>query len=260
MLILEIFMSLLLPYTEIFCDITCIVSSMNRVSITTCTMWSRLKFVPLVSRNIKIQNYPKHLIEWIVLGDEEISTMNAYEKSFADLREMGVTCKYYSCSIENDLGKKRNDAVSKTSNQIVSVIDDDDILASTFISYSVECLLKNNLGLVGANDMLVIYPMVEYTMMYIKGSKIHEATMTFTKDHWVKYKFTRGMTGEGCGLLHGMYDNELDIKKLMICVSHDNNTYSKSGILAYGKEIPIGVDQKERIRELLNNHCKLDFD
>lgn len=65
----------------------------------------------------------------------------------------------------------------------------------------------------------------------IRGSTGHEATFVCTKRHWKGHKFAQTRVGEGASMIDGSYLNHLDIRKVIICFSHGNNTYKGEKLL-----------------------------
>lgn len=70
----------------------------------TPTLKSRTRFVNVMVLNISSQTYPHDLLEWIVVGDDDEMTKNVFLEAFEKLPN--ISCRYFSCDIEGDIGKK----------------------------------------------------------------------------------------------------------------------------------------------------------
>lgn len=205
-------------------------SELPRVTIVTPTMRSRVKFMDLMIMNVSTQTYPHDKLEWLVVGDRDPETREAFVRAFT--RIPGIKCRYVSCDISGDIGGKRNFACSSARTKVLANMDDDDVYNKEYVRYSVGQLRDTKSGLVGCRDMLVFFPDSGGKMVMIRGSSVHEATMVHTKSHWRTNGYRDGtMKGEGTRMVNGKYSNELDIRKVMICVSHGENTYGKTRFL-----------------------------
>lgn len=221
------------------------------VSIIVPTTNSRLKYIELFKRNIVSQTYPQSKLELVVVGDTEKDTKESYKTLFSELPE--IRCRYFSCDILNNIGAKRNFSCSKASYKILVMMDDDDIYNREYIQHSVQEMNRLRVDIVGCRDMLITWPSLDFETRYIKGKSIHEGTMVFRKRHWKSFKFNESRTGEGLQMVNGNFFNEIDIRKVMICVAHSENTYDKTGILSTGVEIQLEDQKKNNLREILNN-------
>lgn len=205
-------------------------SELPRVTIVTPTMKSRVRFMDLMLMNVSSQTYPHDKIEWLVVGDNDPETREAFVRAFDRIPR--IKCRYVVCDIPRDIGAKRNFACSMAKTKIIANMDDDDVYNKEYVLYSVCQLKETKSGLVGCRDMLIFFPDSDGKMVMIRGSSVHEATMVHTKSHWRTNGYHDGtMKGEGTRMVNGNYSNELDIRKVMICVSHGENTYGKSRFL-----------------------------
>lgn len=196
-----------------------------RVSILTLTTKTRDKFIVSMVRNVLRQDYDHNLIEWVVIGDGDEQSISKFREAFKSLP--GIICRYITCDIEKDIGKKRNFACEHAKYKIMCNMDSDDFYNKEYISHSIDLMSRGKHGIVGCRDMLIFYPKMSGKMTMIRGSSIHEATMVFTKKHWRQFKFASGMCREGSQMVKGRYFNEVNILKVMICVAHDSNSYDK---------------------------------
>ncbi len=201
-----------------------------RVTVVTPSTKSRVKFMDLMIMNLSSQTYPHDKIEWLVVGDNFPETREAFVHAFSGIPK--IKCRYAVCDISGDIGAKRNFACSMARTKIIANMDDDDVYNKEYVLYSVRSLRETKSGLVGCRDMLIFFPDSDGKMVMIRGSSVHEATMVHTRSHWRTNRYQDcTMKGEGTRMVNGKYMNELDIRKVMICVSHGENTYGKSRFL-----------------------------
>lgn len=203
--------------------------NMPRVSIITPTTYSRSNFIPLLVNNVVSQTYPHDCLEWVVVGDLDRRTKEEFQTVFRNIKN--TKCNYYECDILDDIGRKRNFACSVAKNKIFANMDSDDFYQKSYIEYSVKTMKSSKVNLVGSRDMLVFYPLVGGKMTMVRGSSAHEASIVCTKKHWAVHKYGNTSTGEGANMIQGCYENNLDIRKIMVCFAHDSNTFSKDSLL-----------------------------
>ena len=142
------------------------------VSILT-PIFDRKVFLPLMLCNMKLINYPKERLEWVILdswGRNGTIAKPLFENN--DIinkvsKEIGIKIKYEYRKEAMEIGKKRNQLVKMSSNNIVINYDSDDIYLPNYIQYSVGTLLKNKRQCVGSPQMLFIYPNDNYKITYI---------------------------------------------------------------------------------------------
>lgn len=219
------------------------------VSIIVPTMRSRTKFIHLVVRNLISQTYPSDKIEVLVVGDEDHLTRRVFE-DISSVFE-GRKFRYIACGISDNIGQKRNFCCEQASHKIIAMMDDDDMYNREYIEHSVRELRRLKKGIVGCKDMIITWPSLDFETRYVKGSSIHEGTMVFRKSHWKRNKFKECKTGEGVQMVRtddGSSYNDIDIRKIMMCVAHDSNTFNKTPILSNGTPLAIGEDKKQPLR------------
>lgn len=219
-----------------------------KVTIVTPVTFSRARFIEIMKSNVYNQDYPHERITWLVVGDTDTRTRELFESAFRTLPS--ITCKYMQCNIEGDLGKKRNFSCSHVSTNIIANMDSDDVYNKTYLSYSISIMKKNKMGIVGCRDMLIFFPQYDGKMTMIRGSSIHEATMVCTRKHWKNFKYASGMSAEGAQMVDGKYLNELDIRRVMICLAHDSNTFDKKQFLE-STEVELSDHQRNGLIESL---------
>lgn len=223
---------------------------MDRISILVPT-YKRHKFLPLLLRNVMIQDYDHKLLTLVIDDDsprgEQLIKDEDYDKVVEHLKPVKLI--YKRSITKKTIGEKRNSLVKNAPDKIVAFLDDDDIYMPTYISYSYNMLKGNKVGCVGSNQMLFCMSNKNFEVYGINcGDKIpliHEATIMMTKK-WFNStcKFARNSQGEGKKLFEGSENKvfNTDITKIMICLSHDSNTVNKDRFAVAENKVEIKMN------------------
>src|SRR5439155_16961430 len=93
------------------------------ISIVTCTYMSDLSRFTKVLESVKKQNYPKYLIEHLIMdGGSKNGTLELAKK---------YGCKVYSDPSYKDVAQKRASiGIMKSKNELILILEDDNILPS----------------------------------------------------------------------------------------------------------------------------------
>ena len=199
------------------------------ISILTPT-YNRSAFLPLYVHNLINMHYPKELLEVVIDDDGS----EPFIKNLEDFKKQvyPIKVKYIKSNNKRTIGQKRNHLVKEASHKIVCFMDDDDIYMPQYIFYSFQMLKYNKAGIVGSNQMLFVYPHKDFKLTMINCAKkhqMHEATMMMTKKYWRGNRFGNNSKGEGANVV-GTNDKNVvmtDIRNIMVCVVHNNNTINK---------------------------------
>ncbi len=207
------------------------------VSICTPT-FERNRFIPLMMSNLMRLDYDKRLLEWVI-DDDGIEEKLDIEPLKKHLHPIKITYKYYPN--RRSIGEKRNNLVKMSTHKYIAMMDTDDLYFSTWIKYSIEEMKKNKFSCVCSNQMLFIYPELDWLITGIKCQykrQGHESGMLFTKKHHrASGGFAKNSQGEGVGMIDFMRDKNvglLDISKMLCCICHDHNTINKDRFIDCG--------------------------
>lgn len=182
--------------------------------------FNRKKFERLIEFNICSQTY-KNIIEIIIAddGDEkEILTLN-----------IPYQIKYIKCH-RMSIGNKRNLLVENAKGEYIAHFDTDDIYFPTYIEHSIELMTEKKKNAVGTSDMYFLFKDGHTgAMRNPLLSMANEATLVYKKSFWEKGKFSQNNTSEGIKFLSGRHWEvaHSDIKKVMLCLCHEENTVDK---------------------------------
>ena len=219
-------------------------SKLPFISICTPT-FNRRPFIPIMLKCFEIQDYPKDLIEWIIIDDGT--------DKIEDLITTIPQIKYFKYEEKMTLGKKRNLAHSKCKGDILIYMDDDDYYPPQRISHAVETLL-NNPGIlcVGSSCMHIFFKHNNQMIQFGPYGEKHAtaATFAFRKELLLqtKYDETACLAEEKSFLKdYTIPFLQLDTMKTILVFSHIHNSFDKKILLKEGpnnfmKEVPKKVE------------------
>jgi glycosyltransferase involved in cell wall biosynthesis len=241
-------------------------SVLPMVSVCTPT-FNRRPFFPYIIQCFLNQDYPKHLIEWVIIDDGT--------DKIGDLVIDIPRVKYFYYKDKMTLGKKRNIAHTKCSGEIIVYMDDDDYYPSSRISHAVDSLNKNpHVLCAGSSEMCIYFKHIHKMYQFGPYGPNHSTAATFA--------FRRKLLEQTC------FDNnaslaeekyflknytipfiQLDPLKTILVFSHIHNSFDKKKLLInpdtfvklsnrtvddFIKEPEIKTFFLEKIDNLLNNY------
>lgn len=224
--------------------------------------FNRRKFLPLIVKNLKTQDYPHNLLTVIIDddGEDKLITSDAELKLIKE-HIAPIKLTYINNKPWRNIGTKRNHMVNYANTKIVAFMDSDDIYFPSYISHSHDILkkvTKKGRGCVGSDKMTFINTNSDNYDIYALdcgGNKvmIHEATLVFTKKWFAaSCKFNTKDTGEGKNLIRDNENNVgfTDIMKCMTCIVHNENTVPKDRWMEDKRRLDVKVT--EELKNILN--------
>ena len=188
------------------------------ISILTITH-NRPEFYALMIRNITTCDYPKHLIEWVVIEDG--SSMFDYSTV------SGISIKYFHLgNLHFPIGYKRNIAVKKASHDILVHIDDDDYYPPESVLARVRALYKSNFSCIGCLKVRTFHLFTERTYEAFESSDINmsESSLTYTRSFWNARPFENKQSfAEGISFLKNRYIECRSLPHIFIIVQFDHS-------------------------------------
>lgn len=122
----------------------------NKPFVSICTpTFNRRPFFEATIQCYLHQDYPRELIEWIIIDDGT----DKIEDLVKDIQ--GV--KYFKYDKKMSLGKKRNLMHEKSKGEIIVYMDDDDYYPPTRVSHAVQNLQSNKNALCSGSSRIHIY-------------------------------------------------------------------------------------------------------
>ena len=127
-----------------------VVSAQGKPFVSVCTpTYNRRQFIPQLIKCFQNQNYPKQLMEWIVVDDGEDSVEDLFK---------GVECvKYFRVEKKMKLGRKRNYMHEKSKGEILVYMDDDDYYPPDRVNHAVNRLRAVPRALAAGSSIVYIY-------------------------------------------------------------------------------------------------------
>jgi glycosyltransferase involved in cell wall biosynthesis len=201
------------------------------VSVVTPT-YNRRKFIPTLIEIFKAQTYPQDRMEWIVLDDGQDLVGDLFAAS-------GLTnIRYFTAPKKMTIGAKRNFLNKKARGEIILSMDDDDYYMPDRISYTIKAFQMNpTIQLAGCSEAYMYYTDIQTIYRFGPYGPNHATNGTlavrasYAKHHM--YDTTLRFAEEASFLenyKHRMI--QLDSKKIMLVISHSENTFNKLAIRA----------------------------
>ena len=203
------------------------------VTIVTPT-YNRRRFIPSLIRMVQQQTYPKDKMEWIVFDDGQ----ELVEDLFESARDSLPSLKFIRSEDKCTLGEKRNRLNEEAKGEIIVAMDDDDFYFPERVAAAVAALnQKPSVDLAGSSevymyftDIKVIYKIGPYFQNHATNG-----TMAWRKRYAMKHKYDETVIfAEEKSFLDG-YTNpliQLDPMKVMLVMSHTDNTFDKTELRA----------------------------
>ena len=233
-------------------------SSLPKVSILIPTA-NRRNFIPFILRNLLIQEYPHKLLQVVIHDDGDEPLIENYDDFSSAIKP--IKLKYLRNKKRLTIGEKRHTLIQNANNNLVVFMDDDDLYEPTYISHSFDTLKNNNVGCVGCNKMIFIYPPYTKNDFYAldcgdNKKLIHEATLMFTKSWYNKTKgFQFSNKAEGLGLTHNVKLKTIALTNPlynMTAVVHGKNTINKDKFKDEGSKLdPSNISFEEKTTEFI---------
>ena len=195
------------------------------ISVLTITR-NRSDFYPLIVRNIQTCDYPKHLIEWILIedGSSRFDKTNYYESIPSSIQVKYV----YLGDLHFPIGYKRNLAVKHSSHDILVHLDDDDYYPSESILARVRCLSGQieSLYCVGCLSVRTFNLFTERTYEAYESSDINmsESSLAYKREFWNERSFVnKCSSAEGIAFLKDRYEKCMSLPHMFVIVQFDHN-------------------------------------
>lgn len=208
------------------------------ISVVTL-LYNRKRFFDLACHNIMVSDYPKDKIEWILVDDTDDATESVAETvEQVQLKSDPLKIAYVQLGKHTSVSEKRNIGVSKATNGIVLMMDDDDHYPETSFRRRVAWLTLHSwkpkavaCTTIACYDLTKAISAVNVPPLDIPLSeRVSEATLTFYKTWWEDRGFSRDVqVGEGEALVRGREADLLEIppQQIIVAFSHGKNTSSR---------------------------------
>jgi hypothetical protein len=198
------------------------------VSVVTPT-FNRRPFIKAAIQCYLRQDYPRDLMEWIVIDDGT----DKVEDLFVGVQ--GV--RYFKYDEKMHLGKKRNLAHEKCSGEIIVYMDDDDYYPPMRVSHAVNVLKANPKALcAGSSEMHIYFSGLKKLYKFGPYGPNHAtaATFAFRREllNKTKYDDTAAIAEEKAFLKdYTIPFVQLDTEKTILVFNHKHSTFDKQQLL-----------------------------
>ena len=200
------------------------------VSICTPT-YNRRPFIKSMFACFLHQDYPRELMEWIIVDDgtDPIEDL---------IKESGIAeIKYFKYKEKMPLGKKRNIMHEKSSGDIIVYMDDDDYYPPQRVSHAVHMLVTHpNALCAGSSEIFIWFKHIQQMIKFGPYGPNHATAGTFAfkrvllNEH--KYNEEAALAEEKEFLKNYTVPFvQLEPKKVILVFSHEHNTFDKRKLL-----------------------------
>lgn len=228
---------------------------MDEISIL-LPVYQRNEFLHLFLMNVKSQTYDHDKLTVCI---DECESERPFIPNINYVKQVLYPIKvdHRVYKTRSGIGEKRNRLIKNAKTKYVQFMDSDDLYFPDCLEYNIKLLKENNVKCVGSDKMLFTYTDDDFRMAGINcGDQIHlihEATL-FMDRKWFSTtnKFSRKNCGEGKRLFEGInpkYVAISDVKNVMICICHSNNTVPKDRFKIETNEQYLADDFKEHLEK-----------
>ena len=228
------------------------------VSVLTPT-YNRAKFIPSLVECYKAQTYPKERMEWIILddGSEKI------EELVKQLTKGLPNIRYISLEEKHNIGSKRNILNKEAKGDICVCMDDDDYYSPERVAHAVYKLMSApSVQLAGSSEVYMYFTDNGEIIKLGPYGPNHatNGTMAYKTSYGKTHFYDESLTfAEEVSFLeeykHSMI--QLDPKKVMLVISHSDNTFSKDRLRDDGNQFMTRT--KYKLKDFIKDRKIRDF-
>jgi glycosyltransferase involved in cell wall biosynthesis len=228
------------------------------VSVVTPT-YNRGRFFPSLVACYQAQLYPKDRMEWIVLDDGTEPVGELFTQLTKDLPNI----RYLRLEEKINIGAKRNRLHDESKGEIIIAMDDDDYYPPERVSHVVTKFQSNpKIDLAGSSELYMYFTQ---QAVIIKLGPYHaqhatNGTMACRKRYANAHRYDESVThAEEVSFLE-KYKNpmiQLDPMKVMLVISHSQNTFGKERFLT--EESPFVKRSTFKIRDFIKDKKLREF-
>jgi glycosyltransferase involved in cell wall biosynthesis len=200
------------------------------VSVITPT-YNRRRFIPALIRCYLSQTYPKDRMEWIVLDDGSDKVEDIFAAAVE--KDQLQNFRYLYEDEKKNMGAKRNRLNRESKGEIIVAMDDDDFYFPERVHAAVQGFKKNpKYELAGSSEIYMYYSDIKeiYKLGPYHPNHATNGTMAWRRSYASTHLYDEEVThAEERSFLdnykHPML--QLDPKKVMLVMSHTENTFDK---------------------------------
>lgn len=199
------------------------------VSVVTPT-YNRRKFIPMLIELYKAQTYPKDRMEWIIYDDSTESVQDLFVEASRTIPNI----VYFYSPTKANIGAKRNWLNAKAKGDIIVSMDDDDYYFPERIAYTITMFAKfPKLDVAGCSESYMYYTDDSSIWKFGPYALGHatNGTMAIRSSYLKTHKYDESVVNaEEKSFLDEFKKPliQLDAQKIMLVISHKENTFSKT--------------------------------
>jgi hypothetical protein len=233
----------------------------NEKAIIIVPTYNRKNFFPSLIYQFKYQDYPKELLEMIILDDSNESNIDYIDTLDEETKKR---INYIYLSEKKNIGEKRNIlnelAINANADYIIC-FDDDDYYPPHRVSYAVKEMKETGYLICGSSALLIYYPIID--KIYFNKSRVNKifyghaynGTLAYNKKYALHNKYDNSKTmGEEQSFLKNFRVGllQLEYDKLMLCIAHNSNTVDKHNNINNFEQTNYKLDDFIKDKFLLN--------
>lgn len=230
------------------------------ISVITPT-YNRKRFIPFTIQCYKSQDYPKDRMEWIILDDGQEPVEDFFKEASLTIPNI----RYIYVEDKMTIGEKRNILNYEAKGDIIIAMDDDDYYPPNRVSSVVTAFQKNpKIELAGSSEIYMYYS--DLKLIYKLGpySPTHatNGTMAWRTTYARTHKYDENVTHSEERSYLDDYVNpmiQLDPFKVMLVMSHSENTFDKKRLLTDIGSNPLIKKTTLKISDFIKDKTLLDF-
>lgn len=222
-----------------------------------CPTYNRRNFLDNLLYMFSYQTYPQEKMLLLILDDSDNSNEDIINKSNLE------NIKYIYSKDRIKLGKKRNmlneNAIELGAEYIIC-FDDDDYYPEDKVAYTIRMMISKKALVSGCTTIYVYYTQLNKIYKFGPYNNNHctNGTMSyhidFIKNNNRKYE-DEAYKSEEKYFLNNFTENILQLEplKVILCISHSNNTVDKLDKIQFGQEYT------QKIKKIIKNKKLLGF-
>ncbi len=201
------------------------------VSILTPT-YNRRRFLPSLIECYKSQTYPKENMEWIILDDGTDCVKDIFDEAAKILPNIRYI-RHEPVPDKLLIGAKRNILNKEAKGDILIAMDDDDFYSPDRVAHVVYKFAQQpKVELAGSSEIYIYYTDIKtiYKLGPYDARHATNGTMAWRKSYALTHTYDETVTHAEERSFLDDYKNhmiQLDPHKVMLVISHSENTYDK---------------------------------
>lgn len=228
------------------------------VSIVTPT-YNRRRFIPQLIKMIQAQTYPRNRMEWIVFDDGQ----DCVRDLILAAKDKLPTINYIRSEDKCSLGEKRNRMNREAKGEIIVAMDDDDYYYPERVAAAVHALRsKPQVDLAGSSEIYMYFTDTKeiYKCGPYAPNHATNGTMAWRKRYSDTHLYDETVAfAEEKSFLESYVNPliQLDPRKVMLVISHSENTFDKSSLRS--ADNPLVKKTSHKIRDFIKDAALREF-